>query len=226
MSGGPAMETRPAAGLALFGTSADPPTIGHGALLQGLAATYGEVATWASDNPFKHHGTSLARRSELLQRLVKDLADPRIRLHQELSSPRALTTLERAEALWPGRDLVFVVGGDLATQVPRWYRAEEVLRRCRLAVVPRRGFQLDPAALEALRRLGGRPELLALPVPASASSAVRARPDPALVPPGVWHELVQHNLYGLGRARTGATGCGDAEPPPGHRPPPRSCPPC
>lgn len=189
----------PAPGLALFGTSADPPTAGHRALLAGLASTYGQVVTWASDNPLKQHGAPLAQRAVLLQRLVDDLADPRISLHQELSSPRALTTLERAAALWPGRELVFVVGGDLAPQVPRWYRAAELLRRCRLAVVPRQGFSLDPAALETLRQLGGRPEVLALPVPGTASSAVRAQPSPEQLPAAVWNELVKHNLYGLGQ---------------------------
>ena len=190
-----------APGLALFGTSADPPTAGHRALLQGLARTYGQVATWASDNPFKQHGASLQQRAALLQRLVDDLADPRIALHQELSSPRALITLERAAALWPGRELVFVVGGDLAPQVPRWYRAAELLQRCRLAVVPRQGVPLQPEALDSLRQLGGRPELLELPVPGTASSAVRAQPEPQQLPAAVWEELVKHNLYGLGQPR-------------------------
>ena len=187
--------------LALFGTSADPPTAGHRALLAGLANHYGQVATWASDNPLKQHGAPLALRAELLQALVNDLADPRVELVQSLSSPRALETLERAEALWPGRELVFVVGGDLAAQVPRWYRAEELLRRCRLAVVPRQGFTLETEAIEALRQLGGRPEVLDLPIPATASSAVRARPDPAQLPAAVWDELLKHNLYGLGQPR-------------------------
>jgi nicotinate-nucleotide adenylyltransferase len=190
-------------GLALFGTSADPPTAGHRALLAGLADSYGQVATWASDNPFKQHGASLAQRATLLQLLVDDLDDPRIHLRQELSSPRALTTLERAEELWPGRELVFVVGGDLAAQLPHWYRAEELLRRCRLAVVPRQGFPLEAAALAALRQLGREPELLPLPVPATASSAVRARPSREQVPAALWPELVKHNLYGLGEPSAG-----------------------
>ena len=189
----------PGAGLALFGTSADPPTAGHRALLSGLADAYGQVMTWASDNPFKQHGADLNQRASLLQLLVDDLADPRIHACQQLSSPRALDTLERAERLWPGRELVFVVGADLAAQVPRWYRAAELLQRCRLAVVPRQGFQLDPGDLTTLRDLGGRPELLPLVIPASASSAVRARPSPEQVPAGLWPELVKHNLYGLGQ---------------------------
>lgn len=185
--------------LALFGTSADPPTEGHRALLEGLAEHYGQVATWASDNPFKQHGAPLELRAQLLGALVEAIGDPRIQHAQELSNPRALITLERAAERWPDQALVFVVGGDLAGQVPSWWKAAELLQRCRLAVVPRQGFGLDPAALEAIRSLGGQPELLNLPVPATASSAIRRHPSPEQVPAGLWAELVRHNLYGLGQ---------------------------
>ena len=185
--------------LALLGTSADPPTEGHRALLAGLAEHYGQVVTWASDNPFKQHGAPLAVRAQLLEALVQDLADPRIRHRQALSSPRAIDTVTRAAELWPGNALVFVVGGDLAAQVPSWYRAAELLQRCRLAVVPRQGFPLDPKALATIEALGGQPEVVHLPVPATASSAIRRHPSPEQVPAALWAELVKHNLYGLGQ---------------------------
>jgi len=57
--------------LALLGTSADPPTEGHRALLAGLAEHYGQVVTWASDNPLKQHGAPLAVRAQLLEALVQ-----------------------------------------------------------------------------------------------------------------------------------------------------------
>jgi nicotinate-nucleotide adenylyltransferase len=196
------MSAEPRRSLALFGTSADPPTRGHQALLAGLARHYDRVATWASDNPFKRHGAPLRLRAALLQAVVDDLADPQVVLEQRLSSPRAIDTLERAAALWPDWELVFVVGGDLASQVPSWFRAREVLERCRLAVVPRQGWPLEPGDLERLRLLGGRVELLPLPVPASASSTIRQQPSPELVPAALWPELLKHNLYGLGQSPT------------------------
>jgi nicotinate-nucleotide adenylyltransferase len=185
--------------VALLGTSADPPTEGHRALLKGLAEHYGQVATWASDNPFKQHGASLAVRAQLLKALVADIGDRRVQHVQDLSSPRALNTVLEAAERWPQHELVFVVGGDLAAQVPRWWRAPELLQRCRLAVVPRQGFSLDPAALDNIRALGGRPELVHLSVPATASSAIRRDPSPEQVPAALWAELVRHNLYGLGQ---------------------------
>ena len=76
----------PAAALALFGTSADPPTRGHQALLEGLLSRYGQVSTWASDNPMKQHGAPLKLRARLLGTLVQQLGDARLTLAQELSS--------------------------------------------------------------------------------------------------------------------------------------------
>jgi hypothetical protein len=77
--------------LALLGTSADPPTEGHRALLEGLAEHYGQVATWASDNPLKQHGAPLALRAQLLEALVQAIHDPRIQQVQALSSPEHST---------------------------------------------------------------------------------------------------------------------------------------
>jgi nicotinate-nucleotide adenylyltransferase len=183
--------------LALFGTSADPPTLGHRCLLAGLAEHYPQVRTWASDNPFKRHGAPLDVRAALLQALVDGLDDPRVQMEQRLSSPRALDTLQRARSLWPDADLVFVVGSDLLPQIHRWFAADEILRRCRLAVVPRLGWPLESLQLEGLRQRGGTVEVLPLEIPATASSQIRRHPDPGLVPEELWPVLLEHDLYGL-----------------------------
>ena len=62
------------ADIALLGTSADPPTRGHQALLTGLLEHYPRVATWASDNPMKQHAADLNMRRDLLQALVQHLS--------------------------------------------------------------------------------------------------------------------------------------------------------
>lgn len=184
--------------IALFGTSADPPTLGHQALMQQLLLHYPRVATWASDNPLKTHGAPLERRSELLGALVQGLGDGRLEHVQALSSPWAITTLQRARLRWPTAELVFVVGSDLTPQIPGWRQVEAVLQHCRLAVVPRAGWPLRPQDLKTLQQLGGRVAVLDLPIPASASSALRQRPDRQQIPAAVWALMRQHNLYGLG----------------------------
>ena len=189
------------AALALFGTSADPPTRGHQALLEGLLSRYGQVSTWASDNPMKQHGAPLALRARLLGTLVQQLGDARLTLAQELSSPFTVITLERAAQRWPNQELVFVIGSDLAGQIPRWKQSDQWLPRCRLAIAPREGWPLEQESLDALQALGGQIEQLELSIPATASSQQRRQPSADQIPDAVWPLLLQHNLYGLSPSR-------------------------
>tara|TARA_Y100000739_G_C20589690_1_gene457204 strand:- start:786 stop:1364 length:579 start_codon:yes stop_codon:yes gene_type:complete len=183
--------------IALFGTSADPPTRGHQALLEELLLLYPRVATWASDNPKKQHGAPLDLRAQLLQALVKQIQDPRLEQIQELSDPFTIRTLQRAGQRWPDAELVFVVGSDLASQIPSWKQTDQWLPYCRLAIAPRQGWPLTAVAIQQLKRLGARLDQLVLSVPASASSALRERPRKDQLPESVWPLLIEHNLYGL-----------------------------
>lgn len=189
--------------VALFGTSADPPTVGHRAVLGALADRYPQVATWASDNPLKDHGAPLATRAELLARVVAELANPRVGLVQELSSPWAIETLSSAADRWPGATLVLVVGSDLLSQIPRWRAATTLLPNLNLAVIPRQGWPVQPGDLANLRSMGARIEVLPLQIEASASSLVRGlgagtaeglAQIPTCIQPAV------HRLYGSGHA--------------------------
>lgn len=183
--------------VALLGTSADPPSKGHQVLLSRLCERYSHVATWASDNPLKQHSAPLAVRTQLLKALVDEIHVPQLSLEQDLSSPWALTTLERAGTRWPQQELVFVVGSDLAGQIPGWKQADQLLQRCTLAIAPRDGWTLEPTTVQTLTALGGRVELLDFSVPASASSAIRQAPLEDDIPRKVWPLLLKHNLYGL-----------------------------
>ena len=187
--------------IALLGTSADPPTRGHQALLEGLLQLYPQVITWASDNPKKQHGAPLALRAELLQALVNQIGDSRLHQNQSLSDPFTLCTLQRARERWPQAELVFVVGSDLAAQIPSWKQTEQWLPHCRLAIAPRQGWPLTGAALQQLQRHGARLDQLNLCVPASASSDLRQQPRQEKLPEAVWPLLLKHNLYGLNSCR-------------------------
>ena len=183
--------------LAMLGTSSDPPTRGHQCLLEGLLTRFDRVVTWASDNPMKSHGAPLELRANLLQALVRQIASPRLELVQSLSSPWAITTLQRAAERWQDWDLVFVVGSDLAAQIPRWKQASSFLTACHLAIAPRQGWPLSSTTMDELQQLGSSLEILDLEVPASASSDLRREPEPSQIPDQVWPLLLEHRLYGL-----------------------------
>ena len=78
--------------IALFGTSADPPTLGHVALLSELTKIFPKVITWASDNPDKKHQIPLLKRTQLLRILVKKISHPKFCLLYTSPSPRDLST--------------------------------------------------------------------------------------------------------------------------------------
>ena len=49
--------------IALFGTSADPPTIGHKKILEELSKIYDFTISYVSDNPQKKHILNLLRQN-------------------------------------------------------------------------------------------------------------------------------------------------------------------
>jgi nicotinate-nucleotide adenylyltransferase len=145
----------------------------------------------------KQHGAALSVRAMLLKALVEQLNSSNLDLAQDLSSPFTMVTLQRAHQRWPQHNLVFVVGSDLAAQIPHWKQADQWLSQCHMAIAPRQGWPLTAMALADLTRCGASVEVLDVEIPASASSEQRRAPQPELVPSAVWPLLLEHNLYGL-----------------------------
>ena len=187
--------------IALFGTSADPPTLGHEALLSELTKIFPKVITWASDNPDKKHQIPLLKRSQLLRILVKKISHPKLELVQELSSPRTIHTLKKAFQLWPEASFSFVIGSDLAMQVPKWLNAKSILSKVRIAIAMRDGWPISDVQLAKIEKLGGKIEILPFTVPESSSSKFRERPQKVLVPQELVPLLLEENLYGLAESR-------------------------
>ena len=183
--------------IALFGTSADPPTLGHKALLNELTKIFPKVITWASNNPDKNHQISLVKRTQLLNILVEKISHPNLELVQELSSPRTIHTLKKAIQLWPNASLSFVIGSDLATQVPKWLKAKSILNRATIAIAMRDGWPISDKQLEEIKKLGGKIDVLPFNIPESSSSRFRESPQEVLLPQELVPLLLKENLYGL-----------------------------
>ncbi|MCX7594350.1 MAG: nicotinate-nucleotide adenylyltransferase [Fischerella sp.] len=184
--------------VALFGTSADPPTAGHQAIIKWLSQRYDRVVVWAADNPFKSHQTPLEHRVAMLRLLIADIDSPshNISLEQELSSLRTLETLDKAKQRW-GEDTEFtlVVGSDLLTQLPRWYRVEDLLQQVQLLVVPRPGYVIDQSSLQAVENLGAKIAIAQLNAPDVSSTAYREHGDLETLTPPVIDYIHQQHLY-------------------------------
>lgn len=184
--------------IALFGTSADPPTAGHLVILKWLSEHYDWVAVWAADNPLKSQQTLLSHRAVMLELLIKDINVSRknIALEQDLSSWRTLETVEKAKLKW-GEHIEFtlVIGADLVNQLSRWYHIQDLLQQVQLLVIPRPGYIIDNSSLENVKQMGAKiaiANLIGLDV---SSTAFREQGDINTLTPPVVAYIHQQHLY-------------------------------
>jgi nicotinate-nucleotide adenylyltransferase len=183
--------------IALFGTSADPPTVGHQAILEWLAFRFDGVAVWAADNPFKANQTSLIHRQAMLRLLVHDMArhHQNIGVYSHLSYPQTLKSVQQAQADWPEAELTLVVGSDILGSLPSWYQVSRLLRLVHLLIVLRPDVLIDPAQLDVLRTLGARFTVADFVGPDVSSTAYRQTGDPNGVIPAITDYIRSQGLY-------------------------------
>ena len=183
--------------IALFGTSADPPTIGHEKIIKSLSQNFDKVVVWASDNPFKYNQTSLEKRSTMLSILIEniDLNQNNIFLHQELSSRRTLETVQLATKKWNDAEFTLVVGSDLVKQLPNWYQIKKLLQEVRLLIVPRKSIAIKEADLQKLRQLTTEVKIASVEIPNVSSSAYRQQKNQMNITPPIKDYIYRHKLY-------------------------------
>lgn len=183
--------------IALFGTSADPPSIGHQQILQWLDNHYDRVLVWVSDNPFKTHQASLSDRLKMMELTIAEIQVHTITIHPELSDPRTINTVEKARQIWQEANLTLVIGGDLVTQLPTWYRAQDLLNQVKLLVVPRQGVSIAQTDIDRLVNMGTEVTIApdSTSVPNVSSSDYRINGNSSVIIPTVAAYIQQESLY-------------------------------
>lgn len=183
--------------IALFGTSADPPTAGHEKVLKWLSQCFDLVAVWAAENPFKSHKVPLEHRVMMLQKLIDGIEShpDNIHLQQDLSSLRTLETLDKAKQKWQGAEYTLVVGSDLLTQLPRWYRIEDLLQQVKLLVVPRPGYVINETSMQGVKQLGAKIIIAPITGLDVSSTSYRENGNSDALTPSVIDYINQQHLY-------------------------------
>jgi nicotinate-nucleotide adenylyltransferase len=185
--------------IALFGTSADPPSIGHQQILQWLDNHYDRTIVWVSDNPFKTHQASLSDRIAMMEITIAAIQPPAqtITLHPELSDPRTINTVEKAKQILPYANLTLVIGGDLVPQLPTWYRAQDLLSQVHLLVVPRQGVSIAATDIDRLLNMGTEVAIApdSTSIPNVSSSDYRNNGNSSVIIPTVAAYIQRESLY-------------------------------
>ena len=112
---------------ALFGTSADPPTIGHKKILEELSKIYAFTISYVSNNPKKKHKEDISIRSHLLKTLIKNLNNPKILFNQSVSSQWAVESIKNCKKIYEFNNLDFVIGSDLIKDIFFWKNFDEII---------------------------------------------------------------------------------------------------
>jgi nicotinate-nucleotide adenylyltransferase len=185
--------------IALFGTSADPPSIGHQQILQWLGHQYDRVWVWVADNPFKVHQANLSDRLKMMELTIAAIQPPihTITIHPELSHSRTIHTLEQAQQILSHANFTLVVGGDLVPQLPTWYRAQELLSQVHVLIVPRQGVAIAASDIERLISMGTKVAIApaATSIPNVSSSDYRNSGNSSVIIPTVAAYIQQESLY-------------------------------
>ena len=103
-------------------------------------------------------------------------------------------TLERLSSDYPDAEFVLLIGGDNWASFSRWYRADDLLNRYRVAVYPRRGEVLDETALPSGVQVV-RAELLDISSTEVRCRLAEGRSVRRLVPRCVADYMAEHRLY-------------------------------
>lgn len=181
--------------IALFGTSADPPTVAHRSILIHLTENYDQVGVWASDNPFKKHSSSLEHRLAMLKLLIDDINHPHLHFDEKLSDRRSLITLKKAQSQWGvNADYTLVIGSDLIPQIHKWYHIRELLSQTKLYIFPRPHYPLKPSHLQELDSLGGDYIISNIQPPAVSSTEYRQGKKDTIIP-AIQNYIQTHHLY-------------------------------
>ena len=181
--------------IALFGTSADPPTIGHKKILEELSNIYSCVIAYASDNPKKKHKENIFFRNLLLKSLIKDINNPKIIFNETISSQWAIESIEECKKIYPFSKIDFVIGSDLVTEIFSWKNFDKIIRIVNLLIIKREGYPIGSKTLKMLKTNKVIFEISSLNIPNISSSMVRLNNNYSDLPKSLIDIVKKNNLY-------------------------------
>ena len=181
--------------VALFGTSADPPTIGHEKIIKELSKIYSTIIIYASDNPKKNHIENILLRSLLLKTLIKDINKSNIIFDPKISSPWAIESIKKCKKIYSLEKIDFVVGSDLINEIFSWKNCDKVLKEVKLLILRREGYPINSNTLKILKTKRVDYEISSLNIPNVSSSMIRLNKKYSDLPKSLVDIVKRNNLY-------------------------------
>ena len=181
--------------IALFGTSADPPTIGHKKILEELSKIYALTVSYVSNNPNKNHKENISIRSHLLKILIEDLDNPKILFNQSVSSQWAVESIKKCKRIYELNDLDFVIGSDLIEDVFQWKNFDKIIKEVSFFIILRDGYPVKSNTLKMLETYKVKYKLSTIKIPNISSSKFRSNSNYSNLPTSLIGIVKKNNLY-------------------------------
>ena len=181
--------------IALFGTSADPPTIGHKKILEELSKIYAFTISYVSDNPNKKHEEDISIRSHLLKILIEDLDNPKILFNQKISSQWAVESIKKCKEIYKFNNLDFVIGSDLIKDIFYWKNFDIISDEVSFLVILRKGYPVESNTLKMLKTYKVKFKISTIKIPNISSTKFRLNFNYANLPKSLIDVVKKNNLY-------------------------------
>ena len=181
--------------VALFGTSADPPTIGHKKILEELSQIYDFTISYVSNNPNKKHKEDILIRSHLLKTLIDDLNNPRILFNQKVSSQWAVESIKNCKEIYELNSLDFVIGSDLIKDIFYWKNFDKIIPEVSFLIILREGYPVESNTLKMLETYKVKFKISNIKIPNISSSKFRLNYNYSNLPTSLIDFVKKNNLY-------------------------------
>ena len=181
--------------IALFGTSADPPTIGHKKILEELSKIYAFTIGYVSNNPNKNHKENISIRSHLLKTLIEDLDNPKILFNQCVSSQWALESIKKCKRIFELNNIDFVIGSDLVKDIFYWKNFDKITDEASFLVILREGYPVESNTLKMLETYKVKFKISTIKIPNISSSKLRSNFNYSNLPTSLIDIVKKNNLY-------------------------------
>ena len=181
--------------IALFGTSADPPTIGHKKILEELSKIYAFTISYVSNNPKKKHIEDISIRSHLLKTLIDDLDNPKILFNQKISSQWAVESIKKCKKIYKFNNLDFVIGSDLIKEIFYWKNFDQIILEVSFFIILREGYPVESNTLKMLETYKVKFKISTIKTPNISSSKFRLNFNCSNLPSSLIDIVKRNNLY-------------------------------
>ena len=181
--------------IALFGTSADPPTIGHKKILEELSKIYAFTISYVSNNPKKKHIEDISIRSHLLKTLIEDLDNPKILFNQSVSSQWAVESIKKCKKIYEFNNLDFVIGSDLIKDIFYWKNFDKIILEVSFFIILREGYPVESNTLKMLETYRVKFKISTIKTPNISSSKFRLNFNCSNLPSSLIDIVKKNNLY-------------------------------